>query len=186
MRDASRFEQIRIAASRREHGSRARYISGCRCLRCRAANSRYSCARQAARYLGDCRDVVSAERALRHIRALSMQGIGYKAVADAASVAHGIVADILAGRRTRIRKSTESKILSVDSYARAGGSLVPAGETWELLNKLIGRGYSKAQLARWLGYKHPALQIRADWITYRRAVDVEKLYRGIEAGRYSR
>lgn len=186
MRAPDRFQQLRFVASRREHGSRARYISGCRCLQCRAANSRYSCSREAARNLGDCREVVSAERAVAHLRKLSKLGVGYKTVADAASVARGIVADILAGRRTRIRKNTEYQILMVDSEARAGGSLVRAKNTWKLIRALLTRGYTKAQLARWLGYKSPALQIRKDWITWRRAVAVEKLYRGIEAGRYAR
>lgn len=185
-RDPNRFQDIRTAASRREHGSRARYVAGCRCLPCRAANSRYSCQRQAARYQGDCRDLTSAEPAVRHIRALSKLGIGYKTVAEAASVAHGIVADLIAGRRTRIRKNTEYRILQIDEQSRAGGSLVPARETWKLIRQLLKRGYSKGQLALWLGRKTPALQVRKDWITWRTAVAVEKLYRGIEAGRYQR
>ena|SRR5579872_3082213 len=185
-RDPNRFQQVRVAASRREHGTRARYIAGCRCLPCRAANSRYSCSRDLARKLGDVRDIVSADAAVAHIHKLSRLGVGRRTVADAAGVARSIVSDILQGRRSRIRKNTEVKILSVDAGARAGGSLIPAKNTWELIDELLSRGYTKTQLARWLGYKNAALQFKRSSITLRRAVAVEKLYRGIEAGRYKR
>jgi hypothetical protein len=155
-------------------------------LLCRAANSRYSCSRDLARKLGDKREIVSADNAVKHIRKLSKIGVGYKAVADAAGISHTIICDMLHGRHPRIRKSTERSILSVDAGARAGGSLVPAAQTWKLICQLLERGYSKAQFARWLGYKAPAIQFRKNQITLRSAVAVEKLYRGIEAGRFER
>lgn len=41
-----------VLAATKQHGTRIRYMGGCRCLPCRAANSRYECERQARRNLG--------------------------------------------------------------------------------------------------------------------------------------
>lgn len=78
-------ERIKILRSRDfAHGTRAAYKGGCKCLLCRAANSRYNTAREAARKHGDTRDLVSAEPVVRHLRKLAARGVGYKSVAAAA------------------------------------------------------------------------------------------------------
>ena len=50
---------VELAAGK-PHGTRIRYVGGCRCLPCRAANSRYESERQAARKLGDWNGLVDA------------------------------------------------------------------------------------------------------------------------------
>lgn len=184
-----RIAALKIAAARRPHGTRARYIgASCRCMLCRAANSRYQCSRDARRRTGDFPDGnVSAETARLYILRLRHKGIGYKAVADAASVARSIIAKILRGERLQIRASTEQRILACDSGARADGALVYSAGTWKLIDELLARGYSKAQLARWLGRMTPSLQLnRPGKITARNASAVERMYRLIEAGKLAR
>ncbi len=189
MRAADRFQAIKAAAAARPHGTRARYVGArCRCLLCRAANSRYQSERdRAKREMGDRRDLVAANGARQHILALGRRGIGYKSVADAASVSRTITGLIKSGARRRIRRDTAARILAVTTEAIAGGALVPAAGTWRRLDELISRGYSKAQLARWMGYRSPSIQIkRSGKITAATEARVRKLYDAVNAGRLRR
>lgn len=164
--------------ARRPHGDRLRYMAGCRCVPCRAANSRYETGRSAARKAGDWNGLVSAKRARRHILKLSSLGVGRRAVAEAADVGATIIAAIRSGRKLKIRKRTEQKILSVTPTAVSGGALVPADRALRLINRLIEvEGFTKTEIARRLGYKTPALQIKPGWITASRAAAIERLYR---------
>jgi hypothetical protein len=183
------FATIRAAAAQRPHGTRARYMGGdCRCLLCRAANSRYECDRRRRRAEGDWSGIVPASRARTHMRQLSRIGVGRNSVAAAADVSRTILAHIRSGRRRKIRASTERKILAVDAQARADGALVPAGPTWRLLDNLIESGYTKTQIAAWLGSrtKFPALHFPRTWIEARTASNVERLVRLLEAGKLRR
>lgn len=161
----------------RPHGTRLRYISGCRCLPCRAANSRYECERAAARRRGEWNGIVPADRARRHLRKLSRAGIGRRAVADASDISATIIHEIGIGRRRRIRAGTERQILRVDTSARADHSTVPAGRTWQRIRRLLEEGFSKAELARRLGYKTPALQLNRRQVLAKNAMRVERFYR---------
>lgn len=58
-------------AKDKPHGTRLRYMAGCKCMLCRAANSRYETERAAARKNGDWNGLVSAIHARRHILKLS-------------------------------------------------------------------------------------------------------------------
>lgn len=185
-----RFDGMRRVAALKPHGTRARYVAGrCRCMLCRAANSRYSVYRDhARRQAGDERQIVSAARARAHIVTLSKKGVGYKTVADVANVAETIVFAIRSGRRKQVRKNTATAILSVTAALIADRALVDAGPTWEIIRGLIEDGYSKTQLAAWLGSKAkvPALQIGALKCTAAMALRVEKLAAEIAAGKRRR
>ncbi len=161
----------------RPHGTRLRYISGCKCMLCRAANSRYECGRAAARRRGEWNGIVAASRARKHIHQLSRVGVGYKSVAVAADVARTILAQIRSGKRRNIRAETERRILAVDVSARADHSTIPAKRTWRLIERLLGEGFSKAELARRLGYESPALQLSRHRVLAKNALRVEKFYR---------
>ena len=182
-----KFESIRAAAAERPHGTRARYVAGkCRCLLCRAANSRYQTERDQAQRRGEWNGIVSAEAARLHLKWLAGHGVGRRSVAAACDVALSTLIAIRNGSKTKIRAGTARAILALDEGARGGKTLVGAGETWRRLNELIGLGYSRAQLARWLGYQSPAIQIRHDRCTWETAVAVAKLYRRIERGALAR
>jgi predicted transcriptional regulator len=125
--------------------------------------------------------LVEAAPARRHIKKLSRQGVGYKAVADAAGVAISVVAKIRAGTKKKVRAETEKRILEVDADAIADHALIPAGPTWELLNALLERGYTKTELGRRLGSKAkvPSLQVGKVSILAKKAAKVRKMYEAI-------
>jgi len=70
---APRIAELRQYCREAEHGTRARYMTGCRCLRCRAANSNYNTSRRAAIENGDFRGLVSVERARAKTPALQLR-----------------------------------------------------------------------------------------------------------------
>ena len=153
---------------------------------CRAANSRYSVDRQHTVDQGDYRGLVSAEEARLFVIWLGSQGVGYKAVAAAASVSNSVMAKIKAGKRRKIRASTAARILAVDRSAVADGALISAGQTHRLIDELVDAGYTRVWITRQLGYKGQGLQFKFDYITARNASRVERLYRLIQAGKVSR
>lgn len=162
------LQQVRQAAAKREHGSRARYASGCRCLPCRAANARYESERQRRRKTGDWNGIVKATKARRHMLKLAKQGVGYKTVADAAGISPHIAGAIRRGKRKSIRARTERLILAVSTAAAGDAVLVDAAPTWRRIQELQEHGgFSKAEIARRLGKKTPALQFRKDRVTLR-------------------
>lgn len=167
----------RARLAERPHGTRLRYLGGCRCVPCRAANSRYQTERSALRRAGEWNGIVDAAPAAANIFLLSRQGVGYKSVADAAGVSRSIVAKIRSGERKHIRAATARRILAVTADARADASTVPAGPTWRRVRLLLEEGYTKARLARELGAQTPALQLGRRRVLAITAVRVERLYR---------
>jgi len=166
------------------HGTRYRYNNWhCRCDQCRQAQATYQrqrCAAQGAR-------LVSIERAREHILNLSRQGVGRRAVAAAADLHPDTVYLIGAGRMSRIRADTETAILDIDASAISDHALVPARGAKRCLKRLMRRGYTTSQLARWLGYRNECLHMLAKKkVTARTASRVEQLERLIEDGRLSR
>lgn len=164
-------------AAERPHGSRLRYLAGCKCADCRRANTAYERHRLAARKTGDWNGIVDAAEARQHILALSRQGIGRRSVAAASDVAQSIVAEIRAGTRTQIRVRTARRILAVTRAAVADRALVPAARTWRLIDELLEEGFTTAFLARELGYERPVLQFNRKRVTAANQLAVEKLHR---------
>lgn len=198
-----------------EHGTRGRYVQGCRCDACREANTRAArerdararaaaahlerpadgicpgvhdapcgtrlrsdsgprCARCTARLVWD--GLVDAAPARRHLRELSRQGVGYQSVSDASDVSRSILWKIGHGQRKRIRRSTRDAILAVSRGAAAGGSRVPAGPTWRMIDALLPEFLTRGRLALALGYKQPALQIGKKWVRASTELRVRRLY----------
>lgn len=168
-------------AANRDHGDRLRYLGGCRCNDCRRANTAYECARAKARKEGDWNGNVSAAKARRHLLALSEQGIGRRAVQAVTDIGSSVLQEIRSGAKKKIRARTERKILAVTKEMASDHALIPAADTWALINKLIAEGYTKAQLAELLGYSNQALQFRRDQITVINAHEIRKLYNKLEA-----
>lgn len=160
-------------------GTRHRYLAGCRCLKCRMAASNYETARARARRAGEWNGLVDAGPARQHILKLSRAGVGYKLVADSASVARSIVAKVKSGERRQIRALSAKRILSVTTDCRGDSALVSAAQTWRLLRLLLDEGYTRRALAQMLGStaRTPSLQIRRDRVTARTAARVAALYR---------
>lgn len=172
------LKPVQVLGERRAHGDRLRYMAGCRCLPCRAANSSYEVMRSAARKAGDWNGLVDARRARAHIHRLSLKGVGYKLVADAAGVSKSVMFKIMSGRRRQIRARTERQILGVGADCPRGDkSLVPAGPTWKRIGWLMEQGFTKKRIAQMLGYSSPAIQFNKQTVTARSEMKVEKLYR---------
>jgi hypothetical protein len=142
---------VRVRFAEQPHGTRHRYLGGCRCVPCRAANSRYSSERTAAQRGGDWRRFVPTTFVLGHIQKLRKAGIGYRAIAAAAGLAKSTMAMILTGERVQIRRHHADRIMAVDRTSIADRALVAAGRTWALLNELLEASYSKTFLAKLLG-----------------------------------
>ena len=176
MRPTSLQEAAALAAHK-PHGTRLKYMAGCKCLRCRAANSRYECERSASRLAGDWNGLVPATAARHHLFRLSKQGVGRRAVSAACDVSLTIIGSIRSGTRTQIRKRTQDRILGVTRHAVSDAALVPANETWRQINALIEEGFTKAELARRLGLETPALQLGRSRILARTAARVDRLFR---------
>ncbi|HYW57711.1 MAG TPA: hypothetical protein VE934_12165 [Polaromonas sp.] len=168
-------------AATRQHGDRLRYMAGCRCGDCRGANTAYEKQRALARKAGDWNGIVPAARARAHMAELSAVNVGRRTVSDVADVSDTVLADIIAGRKTRIRARTERAILAVTPAAAADHALVPAKPTWKLLRELIKDGWSKAELARQMGYTVPALQLSRKQVTVRNAYDVQQLHARLQS-----
>ena len=176
MRPAS-LPTAQALGPRHAHGTRIRYMGGCRCVPCRAANSRAISEMDANRRAGRGNGIVSASAAQAHLLFLSAQGVGYKTVARVTGCAFSILAGIRSGRRRYCREGTARAILAVTSAAAAQGATVDAGETWEQIATLRRGGWTKAAIAKALGYQRPVLQIRKGRGLRRTADAVRRLYR---------
>lgn len=163
-------------AAGRPHGDRLRYLAGCRCDECRQANSSYERERQKARATGDWNGIVSAEAARRHIKKLSRQGVGRRAIQAATDIADTILSEIRSGKRQRIRARTERLILAVTTEMRGDAALVSAGPAWALIEQLLAAGFTKGEIALGIGRKTPALQLNKTLITLRNEAAVKRLH----------
>lgn len=173
----SLFARINKGFLSKPHGDKLRYRAGCRCLLCRAANARYESDRYRARKNGDWNGLVDARPARLRVRELARHGVGRRAY----GVAESLIGQILSGKRKRIRSRTERQIMAVSPDARTDSSLVGAGRTLALIGELVERGYTKRQLAEWLGMK--ALRIgRRGKVSWRNAERVRKLAEDLNAG----
>jgi hypothetical protein len=122
--------------------------------------------------------LVDARPAREHIQVLSRKGVGYKQVAEVAGISETVMSKIATGKREKIRYRNEQAILDVDESARADASIINGAETRRLIKKMVTLGYPKAEIARRLGYKSPALQFKGK-VLLKNAHKVKKLYQEI-------
>ncbi|MGC2239174.1 MAG: hypothetical protein WA584_23665 [Pyrinomonadaceae bacterium] len=157
------------------HGTRIKYVAGCRCADCRAANTGYELRRAQARREGDWNGLVSAEPAKEYINFLSRRGMGRRAVSEKSGVCSSTIQKIKSGEKKQIRAATEKKIFIVDLEI---SHIVPAEETWKRINLLLSEGFTEEDLARRFGSKskYPRLQYRKNYVLSSTALKVEKFY----------
>ena len=168
-------------ASNRPHGTRLRYMAGCKCQDCRQANSRYESERQQARRRGEWNDIVSAEPARLHIFKLAKAGLGRRSIAAVTDLRASTIGEIRQGRKMRIRAMTANKILAVTPDLASDRCLVPAGRLWQRIRLLLEEGYTRQSLANKLGYRHRGLQFGKVRVTAKSAHRVERLYHQLTA-----
>lgn len=161
-----------------KHGSPAGYTKGCTCELCTAANrdrkQRYQQRVADGEPIAQCVDTGAARA---HLLDLIEQGAAQKELARACGLNVKTLQLVLSGK-AQIRSDTEAVILAVDlagaRAAKAAGSCVEAGPTWELLDSMISRGWPKSWIARELGLGR-SLQIRRSAVTAANAAKVAEL-----------
>lgn len=171
-----------VLGLRHKHGTKMRYLSGCRCWRCRRGNRDYERRLQRDRKLYGPNDLVSSERVLAHLRYLQTFGIGHKTVARHAHVAKTSLAEMIWYGRQHVRRRSETRILAVqpslDTLPRNVN--VPAAETLTKIRQLTLWGYPKGLVSHdALGNMARALQVnrsKSSNTTVRTAVDIRDFY----------
>jgi len=149
-------ERVLMEIGDARHGTRTGYVKGCRCAPCTDANRADHQTRAARAQAGQpATDMVSAAHARGHLRILQGQGATQKGLARAADINVKMIVEILDGTRSRILADTERILLAVRidhvRNANAPGTLVPADETWRLIDALLSRGWPKSWIAREAG-----------------------------------
>ena len=176
---AARIWKLWTTPTTQPHATRARYMHGCRCLPCRAANSRYQMKRALEQVKGNTNRLVPTDEVRRHIRKLSARGIGYKQIAKIAKINAGTLMKIRNRERVQMQAQGAKRVLAVTTAARAPTSTIPAAATWRRLKWLLNvGGFTKTRLARLLGSrsKRARIQIQHDRVQVRTAENVKRVY----------
>ena len=172
-----------MTAGKREHGTRAKYaIERCRCEPCTIANRVYArnLAREhAARAYGiDVEPrLIDATPSRERLALLRRNGIGLRTVEKLTGIDRKTALEIISGETKRVRPDTYDLIMSITYDDRPGGTLIPAGPTWQLLNKLIRAGHTRTAIATAIAGKPTrALQIERKQVRLDTARKVEQVY----------
>lgn len=172
-RDLTRLHR---SASERPHGTRAKYMAGCSCLPCRAANANYISARKMALAQGRGNDLISPYHAREHVLALQKRGLGTRRIAQVAGLDRSTIQKVLRNAE-QIRRQVSDQIRAV-TYSPADGARVAAEKTHRRIAVLVEEGYSKRALARRIGLAHPvSLRLGDQRVTRHTELRVAQLYR---------
>lgn len=121
--------------------------------------------------------LLPAGRTRNHILELSAKGVGEEAVHQASGVASCIIRDIRQGKQKNVLPDTQRRILSVGIEAALPHALVNAKPLWTKIGTLrLESGWTKAGIAKALGYKSPALQFKKKKVmakSFRKLAEVE-------------
>lgn len=178
MRPAT-LKSLAHLGARRPHGERLRYMSGCGCLLCRAANARYETDRAQERRAGRWNGLVPASRIRRKLLQLSRQGVGRRAVHRATGVSETTQSLLRAKKRRYMRAQNARRILDLSASNALQGAYICAHPTWARIRHLLRQGFSKAEIARRLGYRNSALQFNSERITARNARRILRFYNSV-------
>lgn len=148
------------------HGTRARYIAGCHCASCRAANTAYGRSYKQARARNGCR-LVSTEPVRIHILALHADGVEYVAIARAAGCHIAVLTAIVSCGQQRMFPEVAARIMAVGSGAAAHNSRRPVSDAAEIVALLEARHVTRADMARVMRWRRGALQLRDHHVTRR-------------------
>lgn len=183
----------RKPVERREHGTRACYLSGpgpgtgegCRCEACSRANRAKGIERERGIIRGDWAPWADARPARAHVRKLMRAGLTQENVAALAGVAPGSMTHLMRGSNgyppaRRIRPQTAAKILAVrpgPAVAPPAGIVASTG-TVRRLQALVAAGYPMRWLAAEMGMKPAnfAAMMRGTQVRASTAAAVRDLY----------
>lgn len=168
-----------------DHGTRSHYVKGCRCEPCTVANRDY--ARNRERHLTRVRygievpaqKFVDAAEARQHLLWLRSFGVGLRTVSQHTGLGRTALHQIATGETRRVHVDTERKILDLLRDTSNRQVLVDASLTWKRIAWLQQQGWSKARIARELGFRCGALQFRKDRVRRSTEQRVEQLVRKV-------
>lgn len=168
-------EPVEVHTGRGEPSYAGYKIDGCRCEGCRAAEKAYRRALQQ----DPAPRLVGAARARQHVQMLTAKGVGLKTIAARAGVSYNAICKLMYGKAggspsKRIRPETESAILSVSSADAAPGASIDASSTWETIEVLQRRGWTKTAIAHAIG-QAGALQLGREQVSKRNADAIREL-----------
>ena len=139
---------IHEIAARHPHGHRMRYVAGCRCDDCRAANSAREREYEIRRKAGESNPIVPADRARAHILALADAGVGMASVVAATDISRAILCKIKDGSRKGVRRTNEAKILAVPLDYLADGALVEVRRANQVQEQALKRRADEVRKAK--------------------------------------
>ena len=172
-----------MTAGKRAHGTRVKYVhDGCRCADCTAANTAYALAREreararAAGYDIEPR-LIDAQPAQDRLKLLRRNGIGARTVEELTGISRSTLREITSGQTQRIRPETFDLIMQITYDDRPLGTMVDARPTWQLINKLVRKGFTKVAIATAIaGKPTQQLQISKHLVTLRIERRVQQVY----------
>jgi transcriptional regulator with XRE-family HTH domain len=172
-----------VTAGKRAHGTRVKYVhDSCRCADCTAANTAYvvELGRETrARAVGyDIEPrLIDAQPAVERLKLLRRNGIGARTVEELTGISRSTLREITSGQTKRIRPDTLDLIMQVTYDDRPGGTQVDARPTWQLINKLLRKGFTKVAIATAIAGKPThQLQISKHLVTLRIERRVQQVY----------
>jgi transcriptional regulator with XRE-family HTH domain len=121
------------------------------------------------------RELVPAGHAREHLEVLRSLGVGLRTVARRTGLGRTALAQIRSGETRRVHPETARAILGVSGFDRAGGALVDASRTWELVEELAAAGIPRVRVAEALGNRR-ALQLGAGRVTVAHQEAVEAFH----------
>lgn len=177
------------------HGTHACYVlDRCRCHPCSAANTAYERDRIRQQAYGRWNNMVDAEPAREHVRALQAQGMGLKQIVAATNgeFSQGAMTRLMYGRNKsetnrqdgpsrRIAKDHAEALLAVHAtlHTLAGGAKIDGTGTRRRLQALVCLGWSQSRLAVELGYSQRNFNHLVQGkrgVTVRNAIATRNLY----------
>lgn len=164
----------------RPHGSRAKYVvEKCRCEACRTANAEAQRLRTRLKAYGRYNCFVDAEASRKQINFLMLSGMRIKGdISRLTGISWTTLWKIRTKQRTKVTPETERRLMELDPLVTERcGNYVPADEVWETVYRIMECGYSRAFIARKLGYRARALQIGKEKVRRETAERISELYR---------
>ena len=151
-----------------EHGTRSRYVGGCRCIECRAANARYAAElerRRAREAFGAPTRMVDAAPVRERLLCLYAQGYSEREVSELSGVSRTVLRSIThAHQRTRrpvrrCQRKTKDAVFSINGPRLLRG------------RQLVDASFAAACARRWLEAGVPTEAIAREVGCSRQAVD---------------
>lgn len=158
-----------------DHGTRARYLSSCRCLPCRAANADYVRTHRPPERV----DATTARAHLRALMALT-PSIGVLQASKLSGLSRSLLLRIRNGQQQTITLSIQARVLAIQPIA-APGQRVNGYKTRDFIRRLVKEGYTRARLAALLGLRSRNLRWRGRTVTVRHEQKAQRLHARLTA-----